>query len=172
VTPRQVELLEAEFPPPGPVARGRSKGSGVDPKELLLSQIRSYRLPPAVPELRFAKSIGRQWRFDVAFPDFMLAVEIEGIVPRQLWEAKLEGGGPVTVNGYVRNVTSVERTFVVFGRHASVTGLIEDMEKYNTAAMLGWTVIRFPPKQIKPLTAIEMIQRVLAAKGWKPAHAT
>ena len=41
-------------------------------------QARRLRLPPWVEEHRFALSIGRQWRFDFAWPDRMLAVEIDG----------------------------------------------------------------------------------------------
>jgi len=41
-------------------------------------QARRLRLPSWVEEHRFALSIGRQWRFDFAWPDRMLAVEIDG----------------------------------------------------------------------------------------------
>lgn len=36
------------------------------------------RLPAWVEEHQFAVSIGRRWRFDFAWPDRMLAVEIDG----------------------------------------------------------------------------------------------
>ena len=36
------------------------------------------RLPPWVEEHRFAVLTGRQWRFDFAWPDRMLAIEIDG----------------------------------------------------------------------------------------------
>lgn len=35
-----------------------------------------FRVPAAVPEYRFHP--GRDWRFDFAWPDWMIAVEIEG----------------------------------------------------------------------------------------------
>ena len=41
-------------------------------------QARRLRLPAWVEEHRFAASIGRRWRFDFAWPDRMLAVEIDG----------------------------------------------------------------------------------------------
>lgn len=122
----------------------KAKAAKPNPEDLFADQCRRFRLPPVVPQLRFAKAMGRQWRFDFAFPDFLVAVEIEGLVVQ-----KLAG------------------QLVVRGRHASIAGIIEDMEKYNTAALLGWTVLRFAQKQVKPEHAINMTMRVLAARGWK-----
>lgn len=47
-------------------------------EERLANQIRFHGLPEAVREFPFAKSIGRRWRSDFAWPDAMLLVEIEG----------------------------------------------------------------------------------------------
>lgn len=41
-------------------------------------QVRAYGLPEPEPEHLFAGSIGRRWRFDLAFIDRRLAVEVEG----------------------------------------------------------------------------------------------
>jgi hypothetical protein len=167
---RQADLLSPDFTPAEPIAPEVRKRAKVDPEELFASQCRSYRLPAVLTQHYFAKSIGRRWRFDFAFPDFMLACEIEGMVVRRVWESKLEGGGPVVIRGYVANVTSCSPITVAMGRHATITGFREDAEKYNTAAMLGWTVIRFLQDDIKPGRAIDMTQRVLARKGWNPNH--
>ena len=95
----------------GPAEPAPSRKPKGDPEELFAAQCRSYRLPRFEQQHYFAKSIGRRWRFDFAFPDYKLAVEIEGLVVRRVWEAKLEGGAPVLVKGYVMNVTncSMER---------------------------------------------------------------
>lgn len=105
--------------------------------------VRAYRLPDPERELRFAKAIGREWRFDFAWRAFMVAVEIEGLVVQRL-----------------------AGELVVRGRHGSITGFKEDCVKYASAAMLGWTVLRFEQSQVKDATAIEYTQRVLAARGW------
>lgn len=47
------------------------------PGELAL-QLGRAGLPVPVRELRFAKEIGRQWRFDLAWPERMLALECDG----------------------------------------------------------------------------------------------
>jgi very-short-patch-repair endonuclease len=46
---------------------------------LLEGQLRILGVPPAQVELMFAKeALRRDWRFDFAWPDRMLAVEVEG----------------------------------------------------------------------------------------------
>jgi len=39
------------------------------------------------------------------------------------------------------------------GRHNRGVGFVKDMEKYNTAALLGWRVFRFTPGQVLDGTA-------------------
>jgi hypothetical protein len=141
VTPRQQPLLPSEWDSfehePTPPAK---RG----PEEDFDLQCRQFLLPPFERELVFAKAIGRRWRLDFAFRDYWLAVELEGLVPQRI-------GGQL----------------VVTGRHGTVAGIIGDMEKYNTAALLGWTVLRFPVKYVRSRDAVEMTMRVLAARGWK-----
>jgi len=113
-------------------------------EDLFAAQCRAARLPLFERQCTFAKSLGRKWRFDFAFRPFRIAVEIEGLVVRRI------AGVPV-----------------VMGRHATITGIAEDMLKYNSAALLGWTVLRFRQADVKPKRAIEMTMRVLAARGWR-----
>ena len=47
------------------------------------------------------------------------------------------------------------------GRHVRGQGFIDDCEKYNTAALLGWVVLRFPPCMIANGIAVKMIRRAL-----------
>lgn len=118
-------------------------------------QCRSFRLPPVHRYYRFAKCIKhpktgkpRQWAFDFAFVEYRLALECEGLVVRKIGDQ-----------------------FVCTGRHASVSGFREDCVKYQNAALLGWTVVRFELSQMRTGTyAIEMTQRILTAKGWKGAN--
>jgi hypothetical protein len=136
-------------------------------EQIFCSQCRSYRLPPFETQLRFAKeALGRLWKFDVAFPEFKLAVEIEGLVVRSILVAELAGEFPIRIADRVTNVRDVNRMTVATGRHATVQGFREDAEKYNSAAELGWTVIRFLQSDVQPGHAIAKTQRVLAARGW------
>ena len=70
----------------------------------------------------------RRWRFDFAFVEQKVAVEVEGGV----FMGK-------------------------FGGHTSGVGYTKNCEKYNEAALAGWTVFRVTPAQIetKLLTRIK-----------------
>lgn len=47
------------------------------------------------------------------------------------------------------------------GRHTRGSGFAKDCEKYNTATMMGWAVLRFTKGMIDSGEAIETIRRVL-----------
>ena len=46
------------------------------------------------------------------------------------------------------------------GRHTRGKGFIDDMEKYNVAAVCGWKVIRSIPKTESRIAALEYIKRI------------
>ena len=100
----------------------------------LLSQIRALGLPEPKREFRFYPT--RRWRFDLAYPERMLAIEVEG-------------------GTWVR------------GRHTTGAGFAKDCEKYNTAAMLGWTVLRYTADMIHSGEAVNQIEEVLR---WKESE--
>src|SRR3972149_1959540 len=88
-----------------------------DKSELFLYYLKicDPNFPLPTPEFVFAKP--RRWRFDWAWPDHEIAVEIEG----NAWH--VSGGG----------------------RHMQDS----DLEKYNTAAFMGWRVMRYSPGMLK-----------------------
>ena len=51
----------------------------------------------------------------------------------------------------------------VGGRHTSPTGFAADCEKYNTAALMGWAVLRVTPEMVSDGTALAYIERALGA---------
>ena len=109
-------------------------------------QVRAYKLPEPEREHMFAmEQMRRKWRFDFAFMQQKVALEVEGLVVRK-------------VDGQV----------IVSGRHATVDGMRNDMEKYAYAALLGWTLLRFEQVLIREGTAIDLLTKVLRSKGWRP----
>jgi len=98
----------------------------------LAAIIRCLDIPEPVREYRFHPA--RRWRLDYAWPDFRLAVEIEG----GAW---------------------------CYGRHTRGAGFIGDMEKYNELTIMGWSLLRFTPKQVKDGTAIQTIHRWFNGKS-------
>ncbi len=79
-------------------------------------------------ELRFAPP--RRWRFDFAWPQQRIALEIEG----GTW---------------------------VGGRHNRGAGYVNDLEKYNTATLLGWRLLRVTPEMVSDGTALSLIEALL-----------
>ena len=47
------------------------------------------------------------------------------------------------------------------GRHNRGSSTEAEMEKYNTAALLGWTVLRFTPAMVKSGAAINLVREAL-----------
>ena len=76
---------------------------------------KSLGLP--VPEREYRFHPKRRWRFDYAWPDKKIAVEVEG----GTW---------------------------IYGRHNHPSGFLKDIEKYNSAVILGWRILRYTPQQI------------------------
>lgn len=51
------------------------------------------------------------------------------------------------------------------GRHNRPAGFSRDMEKYNLATELGFSVLRYTPEQVNSGEAIQQVKRVLAGKA-------
>lgn len=76
----------------------------------------------------------RKWRLDYALPDYMIALEYEGIY------------GPKS-------------------RHLTVGGYRKDVEKYNEAALYGWTLLRFTHDHLASGEALNILERAINLKG-------
>ena len=85
------------------------------------------------PEREFRFHALRLWRFDFAWPDTKVAVEMEGGV------------------------------FIGKGGHRSKTNFMSDCEKYNEAAAIGWRVLRFHAAVLRenPAWCVEVVKRAL-----------
>ena len=53
------------------------------------------------------------------------------------------------------------------GRHNRGTGFIADMEKYNTAVMMGYSVLRYTPEMVKSGAAIAQVIEFIKRKNIK-----
>lgn len=81
-----------------------------------------------VKEYQFCPT--RKWRFDYAFVEARVALEVEGGVHTG-------------------------------GRHIRPKGFLNDMEKYNTAAVMGWRLLRTTPDALLSTATIEMIRNCI-----------
>ena len=125
----------------------------------LLLAVRAAGLPVPLTEYVFAP--GRRWRFDYAWPAFMVALEIEG---GTFGRAITVDAGSVRKGG--RSVPLAAGTRVrVGGRHNSGAGLEADAHKYNRAAILGWLLIRATTRMVDNGDALDALRAAFAARG-------
>lgn len=98
--------------------------------ELAFKELLKMRgLPQPEGEFRFHGT--RKWRFDFAWPDFLVALEVEG----GTWRP---GGGAHRGAGFIR-----------------------DIEKYNAAVQLGWSVLRCVPADLATKGTVDLVESVL-----------
>lgn len=50
------------------------------------------------------------------------------------------------------------------GRHTRGSGYVKDMEKYNTAALLGYRVLRFSTEMVNSGIAIDFVEKILKGR--------
>lgn len=97
--------------------------------DLFLKLLKS-RLKSVEVEKEFKFHPVRKWRFDYAFPEYKVAVEVDGGV----WTG---------------------------GRHINPAGYINDMEKLNTAASMGWLVLRITTDDRFAIKTYNLIEQTI-----------
>lgn len=123
--------------PPGikATAKPRQKVSS-RAEERFAFHMKHCGIPDPVREYRFSETTARKWRFDFAWPDQKLAVEIEGLMH------------------YGKNEDGSAKA----GRHQTARGYQGDLDKYNTATIEGWAVLRFSQHHVKTGEAIRTLE--------------
>ena len=48
--------------------------------------------------------------------------------------------------------------------HGSISGILRDIEKYNSATQLGYKILRFTPKQLYTMEALDAIREIAKLK--------
>lgn len=135
VPQHKAERAAAEYAEPAPKPRtkrvviGRKVFDFAATKFKLLCKVSGLPIP--VTEHYFALELSppRQWRFDFAWPEEKIALEVEGGI----------------YSG---------------GRHVRGKGYAGDMEKYSTAATLGWRLVRVQPRQLCTDGTVDMLRKV------------
>jgi len=115
------------------------------------TRIIQLELPRPLSEYKFHPD--RRWRFDFAWPDIKLAIEIEGgTFGRVVYchscgarvKRRLKSGRLVDIREG--------------GRHNTGIGFERDVEKYNAAVVRGWRVVRLTRKMIESEKAVRVIE--------------
>lgn len=123
-----------------PPKQRAAAGSDLEAAFRTLWKILAPQAPPPVAQYRFAAL--RQWRFDFAWPELLVAVEIDGL---------LRGRG---------------------GRHQRMEGFAKDLEKHNAALLLGWLPLRFARSDLDKRPAYVVDQVLAALKMRRSACPT
>ena len=110
-------------------AKPAKKGLRSKLEENLVAQLDRMELPEYVSDYRWHST--RQWKWDIAFVDQKIAVEVDG--------ARRDGKGD----------------------HQTEKGMTNDCQKQCNGALWGWTVIRVTATMVKSGEAAEMILRLL-----------
>lgn len=112
----------------GGTFEGRGSGSTEELIERACGLIQKKVSIPFKREYRFYKP--RRWKFDVAWPELLIAVEIHGGV----YDRGPKGRG----------------------RHVRPEGFMNDREKMNKAIELGWKVLEYGTAQVNEDMAIQI----------------
>ena len=110
--------------------------------------LKAAKVTPPIREFAFAKGIGRDWRLDFAWPDVLVALEIQG-------------------GGWLEPDEDGNRR----GAHGGGTALERDCEKYSRAAALGWRVLQVTPSHVKSGQTLGWVEEALEMRrlqaGWE-----
>lgn len=102
-----------------------------NPEESLATQIYSFELPTPMRQYRMPEYPKRLWRFDFAFIEQRLLIDVQG----GIWVDHLG--------------------------HSSGSGISKDCEKYNAATLAGYRLLLVTGNMIKDGTALNIIEQAL-----------
>jgi len=109
-----------------------------------LTIIKSYNIPPPTQQHQFHPQ--RKWRFDFAWPTKLVAVEIQGVDPKQ---SSLHGPA-----------------------HNSIFSMQRDYEKHNAAILLHWRILYFLGNDLEDPNTTTTIHALCKALNVTPTNNT
>jgi DNA-binding CsgD family transcriptional regulator len=121
-------------------------------------------LPTPVNQFAFARP--RRFLFDRAWPDYKVAVELEGSIGR---------GRPVKCHNCGELVRARKgdgkagKVISLPGFHQRIGRFMSDMEKYNLAVENGWFVLRFLHQDVhsEPFKMVDLIRHTLESRKYR-----
>jgi hypothetical protein len=119
--------------------RGKGKPKPASKWTTLIDYCRSRGYP--VPDAEVRVTPDRKFAFDFAWPDLMIALEVDG---------GLYGMGKPCPMCKQRKVAG----------HGSIQRKLTDIEKFNLAALQGWRVVHVTPDMVKKGTACDVIDAI------------
>jgi hypothetical protein len=138
-------------------------------EESLLEQVAGAGLPDPEPEYAFAKALGRNWRFDWCWPDFKIALEVEGgMFGGRVINVGVGAFEYRTIRGQKQHVPVAAHSIVrLGGRHNTGAGLVADVLKYSHAAILGWCVVRVTTTMVRDREVASLLTLAFRHRGYR-----
>ena len=128
------------------------------------TQFRSlaYDLPQPTPHFQF--DARRRWEFDRAWPEYRVAAELEG----GSFGKRIVCHNCGSVVRTMTNRGTVGREVRSAGWHGHYGRFLSDREKYNSATVQGWMVLRFVNDDVisQPVVMVEVIRQALENRGY------
>ena len=131
----------------------RSRSNGFNPV-VLAANFRTYEIP--IPTFEYEFHHARKWRFDLAWVDLRLAVEVQGglflAASRPTLRAKLRTVlyevSRISTEALATKLAAVAFDAMQNGRHSQGKALEAEHEKLNAAAADGWVVLFTTPQHV------------------------
>ena len=138
--PQSARLPRGQLP--APKKRNRTKKVYPDREGHFLRLWEKFAEDQSQPVRQYVFHPTRKWKFDFAWPEYLVAVEIDG--------GLFQGGDKPQATG-----------------HRSITGVMRDMEKSNAAQLAGWLVLRFHSKDLDDhhQAVVSMVKQALKIRG-------
>jgi hypothetical protein len=102
-------------------------------------QLKAEKAPPWRRQYAFSEAYGRAWKIDFAWPELLLAVEIQGGIWRK-------GGGA----------------------HSHPSNILRNMKKCNALTALRWRLLQFSTDEVQSGSALQYTMTVLRGKVPNP----
>lgn len=128
----EAQALQAKLTGKKPEKPAR-KGLRSKLEESLVEQLLRIDLPDFVSDYRWHST--RQWKWDIAFIDQRIAIEVDG--------ARQDGKGD----------------------HQTEQGMTNDCQKQCNGILWGWTVLRVTATMVKSGEAADLIQRTITRQA-------
>ena len=106
--------------------------------ELFKAGCKAWGIPEPVPELHFDSEFN--WAFDFAWRTQMIALEIDGGIFGRGKACPACGRRPV-------------------GAHSSIQVMLSDRQKFNAAALAGWTVLHVLPEDVETGAVFALLKK-------------
>lgn len=121
-------------------------------------------LPRPEPQFMFARP--RRFAFDRAWPDYYVAVELEGALGKNR---------PIRCHNCGEHVRAMKgdgmpgKIIAMPGYHQRIGQFLSDKQKYNLAVERGWLVLRFVHEDVhsQPFEMVNLIRDVLERRKYR-----